>query len=227
MDNDTFNQRSLPLLYREVLVSRDDAFELFDKHNLAYVHPSIKVHPVRDDLQKSANFLIKRSANRAAFIGATTGAIGYPGVIFEMTLLSLHFLRLGQRLIALYGHDPRDEFAEALVLKAFAHIFEFELNAYELPKELTDLRPFIQQIQHKSESEIPSTKWLVTKTAVRYVFARHFKRLIPAIGSSLGAFQSHRTFTVRGNELNRYIERQLRPKFQPNTPLDAVEIRHK
>lgn len=224
MDNDTLNQRSLPLLYREVLVTQSQAFALFDKHNLAYVHPLVKIHPVPSDLENSSLFLIKRAANRAALVGAATGAIGYPGMVLEMATFSLHFLRLGQRLVALYGHDPQDLFSENLVLKGLADVFDFELDQYELPKELTDLRPFIQRIQHKPETKTPSTKWLVTKTAARYVFARHFKRLIPAIGSSLGAIQSHRTFMNRGVELNRYIEKQLRPKFKPNTPLEAVEV---
>ena len=60
-------------------------------------------------------------------IGAGS-SLGYVGIPFEQASYGLHILRLGQRLIALYGQDPLS-ISETLLLKSLSKIFGFEQDS--------------------------------------------------------------------------------------------------
>ena len=224
IDSEQINQRLLPLLYREFLLDQRAICRFLDSHNIAYVHPDIGIRPSRAVLQEGADWLIQRAARRAMLIGAAGGSLGYVGIPFEQASYGLHILRLGQRLIALYGQDPQSLRSEALLLKSLSEIFGFELQDYQLPKELNQLKAFLDQIRATPDFTPPSTAKLLVKTAGRYVLSRHFKRLVPTIGLTLGAIESNRALYNHGKQLHELIATQLAPRFTPETTELAIEI---
>jgi hypothetical protein len=141
----------------------------------------------------------------------------------DHTTMALHFLRLGQRLAALYGIDPQTENGEALVLKALANSFSFKLNEYELPRELTELSYFIQQVQSKTNKSASASKF-VAKSAFRFVLKRHFKRLFPIVGMTMGAVQARHALFHHGHQMQIYIAEKSYQTHTPSLMVEAIEI---
>lgn len=224
IDTSQINQRLLPLLYREVLLDHRSICQFFDDHHIVYVHPDIQVRPSSHLLKASAEWLIKRAARRALLIGAAGGSLGYAGIPFEQASYGLHMLRLGQRLMALYGQDPQSEHNEHILLKALSKVFHFELQSYHLPKELNELKYFIDQIKEPHLISSPKTTKFLLKTAGRFLLSRHFKRLVPTIGVTFGAIESNRALYNHGNQLHEIIFTELRPRFSSEQAEVAIEI---
>ena len=224
IDSEQLNQRLLPLLYREFLLDQRSICQFFDTNNITYVHPDIQIRPSNERLKASADWLIKRAARRALIIGAAGGSLGYVGIPFEQASYGVHILRLGQRLIALYGYDPQSLESEQILLKSLSTVFGFQLQTYQLPKELSDFKVFIDQIREPQFITPPKTAKVLLKTAGRFVLARHFKRLVPTIGLTLGAIESNRALYNHGYQLHEIIFKELSPRFSIDQPELAIEI---
>ena len=76
---------------------------------------------------------------------------------FEQASYGVHILRLGQRLIALYGYDPRSPESEQILLNHFQLCLDFTSN---LPasQRLSDFKYFIDQIREPQFITPPKPK---------------------------------------------------------------------
>jgi hypothetical protein len=195
------------------------------KKGLLFCDPTGGQRPDESALDRTAEHLIRSASRAAAVSGAVSGMAGIAGVPPEVAWHLVQLLRLAQRLIVVYGHDPDQDKGRLLVQRAIAAGLEIELPAQaglglrvrDLPAVLRDSTPTAHQ----------GATWLA-QAAIRQsakAAIRPFSRSIPGLASAPAAWLARRSMRAQAQRMHAVIRRgSVGPRWAGGNTTDAIEL---
>jgi hypothetical protein len=192
---------------------------------LAFSDPTV-THPAdAESLAHTAEYLIKRACRSAAVTGAVGGMAGMAGVPPEVAWRLVQLLRLAQRLVVVYGHNPQRDDGRMLVQRAIAAGTGIELPAQggvgmrvrDIPDVLRESTPTVHQ----------GATWLA-QAAVRQTARAVLKpigRSVPGLAVAPAAWMARRSMRDQAERMLNVIQRaSTGPKWNDSNTTDAIEV---
>lgn len=218
----------LPTLYRQASLSTEDIVADLDSRGEAHGRSSesSEVH----QLEATSERVIRRACRRAAARGALAGAGGLFAVPPEAAASAVQTLRLAQRLVVVWGHDPQTDLGQIHLARTLAAAFQVELPEQgPLDMRLSDLPRLALDRVRPAESTalVSQTGALARVLAVRsaVTLATRFSRWIPGVGAGLGAIGARRSLREQGQRMVSHLRGARSPRVGDAMMEDAVEVR--
>lgn len=196
-----------------------------NKRRLSYLDPATGHRPTEEALALTAEHLIRRATRSATISGAVGGMAGMAGVPPEVAWHLVQLLRLAQRLMLVYGHNPEDDRGRLLAQRAMAACFEIDLptqggvglRVRDLPSVLRDNVPTAHQ----------GATWLA-QAAVRQTakaVLRPIGRSVPGLASGPAAWRARQSMRNQAERMLTVIQRaSAGPQWADGSPTEAVEV---
>ena len=218
----------LPTLYRQA--SLPTAQVVADLNSRGEAHALQVDSPDLHDLEATSERVINRSGRRAAARGALAGAGGLFAVPPEAAASAVQTLRLAQRLVVVWGHDPETDLGQIHLARTLAAAFQVELPEQgPLDMRLSDLPKLaIDRVRPtQSTALVSQTGALARVLAVRsaVTLATRFSRWIPGVGAGLGAVSARRSLREQGERMVTHLRAARGPRVGDAMMEDAVEVR--
>lgn len=192
---------------------------------LQFYDPATGQRPDEAALDRTAEHLIRQAGRAAAVSGALSGMAGIAGVPPEVAWHLVQLLRLAQRLMVVYGHDPDQDKGRLLGQRAMAAGLEIELPAQsgvglrvrDLPAVLRDSPPTAHQ----------GATWLA-QAAIHQAAKAAFRpvtRSIPGLASAPAAWMARRSMRAQAQRMHALIRRRTAgPRWAGGSTTDAFEL---
>lgn len=216
----------LPGLYAAVSVDPDRERARLRAARRPFVEPGAGDRPTREEVGRTAGWVIDQARGRVAVLGGIAGIGGAVTVPPEAALQAVAALRLAQRLALVHGLDPRTDRGEMAVWQALAAGFELPLpgdgpvgmRVRELPLVL------VRGVAAKNAGGALATA-MMRDAAWR--IGHRFSRMLPLpfLSSGLAALRARRDMRDVGERMRETLRRLAEaPEPDPRQITEAVEV---
>ncbi len=196
----------IPLLYESASVPTPVIRGELEADGLAFFDPRRGPSPSLQELRRSAERVVSLSSRTAAIRGAMAGSMGLFAIPPEVAAAFVQTLRMGQRLVVLFGHEHETDRGKLILGRALAAALELEL-----PEQArVDFR--VRQLPDIIRPNLPEGRSVATKVAratgrrvVRTITGR-LGRAIPGFGAGVGAWGARRTAHAQAERMLPVLE---------------------
>jgi len=213
-------------MYAAVSVSTSRERTRLRQSNKPFVDRDQRSVPTRDEIERTARWVIDNSRVSSMALGGIAGALGPMSVPPEVMLSLLRAVRLAQRLAVVYGFDPDSDSGRMAMWRALAAGFEVDLPSEgPLGMRVSDIPEMIGTPSLPDPSTVAGT---LAKRALRRTFWRvagRVTRWVPvmAIGAAANGAGGH-TSTLGEEMMAVYARLAELPLARLSMVDDAVEV---
>jgi hypothetical protein len=215
------DERFIEAAFSAVSVDPDKLRARLRTQGLVYQHETASNPPTMDQLNQTAERVIKLSSDNATAMGGIAGAIGALSLPPEIAAHIIAVVRLAQRLAVVYGFDTKTDQGRMVLWQVLAEGFEVDFPA----GGSTAIRlSEVLSVRDNTKSVTSSLAQAMVRRSSRLV-GRRFQRLIPILSSAPAAMAARRRVLEAGQRMH-VTYRQLAdlPLGLSRGIEDAIEI---